>query len=377
MPHLPERSEKVCLNCKADLIGRFCHICGQENVEPKEGFWHMVTHFVFDLFHFDGKFLSTLKYLLFKPGYLSKEHLIGKRASYLHPIRMYVFTSAFFFLIFFNFFQKGEKEINGPNRAEQAKNELQNSKKEVLQVLKMTSVIKNSKLTDSLRKKLTTIEDDINLLNRDTANFIKLKTLESDNANNINIKIDDKDIQLTSLRVYDSIQQSLPNDKKDGFFLKIWKWQIIALKESHHNNSKELGKAIIERFVHMYPQVMFSSLPLVSLILLLLYIRRKNFYYADHLVFTIHFICASFIYILFGLVIDKMYHTVIGRDIPFFTIIMLFLLVYYLFRAMYNFYGQSISKTILKTCILIVINFISVIPLVFGLFIIISIFTTH
>ena len=92
MPHLPERSEKVCLNCKADLIGRFCHICGQENVEPKEGFWHMVTHFVFDLFHFDGKFLSTLKYLLFKPGYLSKEHLIGKRASYLHPIRMYVFT---------------------------------------------------------------------------------------------------------------------------------------------------------------------------------------------------------------------------------------------------------------------------------------------
>ncbi|MGR9993527.1 hypothetical protein ACUOLX_24700, partial [Escherichia coli] len=92
-----------------------------------------------------------------------------------------------------------------------------------------------------------------------------LKTLESDNANNINIKIDDKDIQLTSLRVYDSIQQSLPNDKKDGFFLKIWKWQIIALKESHHNNSKELGKAIIERFVHMYPQVMFSSLPLVSL----------------------------------------------------------------------------------------------------------------
>lgn len=103
MSHGKERKEKDCLNCGAELNGRYCHKCGQENIEPKESFLHLVNHFVEDITHFDGKFFTTLKDLLFKPGFLSKEYLKGRRASYLHPIRMYVFTSAAFFLIFFSF----------------------------------------------------------------------------------------------------------------------------------------------------------------------------------------------------------------------------------------------------------------------------------
>ena len=105
MSHTPERAEKTCLNCGTTVVGRFCHVCGQENVEPKESFWHLVTHFFNDITHFDGKFFITLKDLAFKPGFLSKEYMIGRRASYLNPIRMYVFTSAIFFLVFFSFFQ--------------------------------------------------------------------------------------------------------------------------------------------------------------------------------------------------------------------------------------------------------------------------------
>ena len=96
-----ERKEKICLNCTADLQGRYCHICGQENTEPKESVWGLITHFFYDITHFDGKFFSTLKYLAFKPGFLSAEYVKGRRASYLNPIRMYVFTSAIFFIIFF------------------------------------------------------------------------------------------------------------------------------------------------------------------------------------------------------------------------------------------------------------------------------------
>ena len=104
MSHLKERKEKICLNCNAAIYGRYCHVCGQENLEPQESFWHLVTHFLFDLIHFDGKFFITLKYLLFKPGFLAEEHSKGRRASYLHPIRFYIFTSAFFFLIMFSFY---------------------------------------------------------------------------------------------------------------------------------------------------------------------------------------------------------------------------------------------------------------------------------
>jgi hypothetical protein len=64
--------------------------------------WHLVQHFFNDITHFDGKFFSTVKLLLRKPGFLSAEYIAGRRMSYLNPIRMYVFTSAFFFIILFS-----------------------------------------------------------------------------------------------------------------------------------------------------------------------------------------------------------------------------------------------------------------------------------
>ena len=102
MSHGKERKEKDCLNCGTAVYGRYCHVCGQENAEPKETFFGMVAHFFYDITHFDGKFFTTLKDLLFYPGFLSAEYMKGRRMSYLNPIRMYVFTSAIFFLIFFS-----------------------------------------------------------------------------------------------------------------------------------------------------------------------------------------------------------------------------------------------------------------------------------
>ena len=102
MSHLKERKEKNCLNCQTTVIGRYCHQCGQENLEPKETVWHLVQHFFNDITHFDGKFFATVKLLLRKPGFLSAEYIAGRRMSYLNPIRMYVFTSAFFFIILFS-----------------------------------------------------------------------------------------------------------------------------------------------------------------------------------------------------------------------------------------------------------------------------------
>ena len=104
MSHAPLRKENDCLNCGTLVQGRYCHKCGQENTVPKETFWHMVTHFFYDITHFDSKFFETMKDLVFKPGFLSREYMKGKRASYLHPVKMYVFTSAVFFLLFFGIF---------------------------------------------------------------------------------------------------------------------------------------------------------------------------------------------------------------------------------------------------------------------------------
>jgi hypothetical protein len=97
-------------------MGRYCQACGQENTEPKETFWHMFTHFFYDITHFDGSFFVTLKDLLFKPGFLSREYMLGRRKKYLHPVRMYVFTSAVFFLVFFSMFYVSENEVSKDQR---------------------------------------------------------------------------------------------------------------------------------------------------------------------------------------------------------------------------------------------------------------------
>jgi len=116
LSRLALRKEPICLNCGTSLQARFCHQCGQENTEPHESFWVLIKHFVFDLLHFDGKFFVSLRYLLLKPGRLTKEYLKGKRASYFNPIRMYLFMSAVFFLLIFNLGSSEEaltaKEIN-------------------------------------------------------------------------------------------------------------------------------------------------------------------------------------------------------------------------------------------------------------------------
>ena len=113
MSHQPERKEKDCLNCGTAVHGRFCHVCGQENVVTHQSFWSLTKHFVFDILHFDGKFFHTLKYLFTRPGFVPKEYVQGRRQSYLDPIRMYLFTSAVFFLAFFTFNSIGSGNESG------------------------------------------------------------------------------------------------------------------------------------------------------------------------------------------------------------------------------------------------------------------------
>jgi hypothetical protein len=55
LSHSRQRKDKICLNGDAGMYGRYCHISGRENIEPKEAARSMVTHFFYNITHFDGK----------------------------------------------------------------------------------------------------------------------------------------------------------------------------------------------------------------------------------------------------------------------------------------------------------------------------------
>jgi hypothetical protein len=370
--HLPERKENDCLNCGAIVHGRFCHVCGQENIPPKESFWHLVTHFMYDITHFDGKFFSTLKYLLFKPGFLSHEYLRGRRASYLHPIRMYVFTSAFFFLVFFSMNKQDEVikfNDSQPARITAAKQmkRLEKEKTDFFKDLADTSNSANERV--ALLRMLAITDSDIARLSRDTTYKNKLQTFNQ--GNNFNLFANNKnDTIYKSVTQYDLEQSKLPAGQRDGFMRAKFRRQNIHLREKYKNDGKAIWTAVFDKFKHLFPQMLFVSLPLFALMLRLLYVRRKQFFYVNHIVFSIHLYCGTFIIILAGILLNSLADTLnLGTD----WIGLLFGLAgfFYWYKSMRNFYEQRRAKTILKYFLVLFLS-IFIWIFLFGIFFIFS-----
>jgi len=98
MSHKKYRAESDCLNCGAEVIDKFCHRCGQENVDTRENFFHLVGHFISDYLHFDSKFFRSLIPLFSKPGFLTRQYWEGKRVRYIHPLRLFFFVTIIFMI---------------------------------------------------------------------------------------------------------------------------------------------------------------------------------------------------------------------------------------------------------------------------------------
>jgi len=297
MSHLKERIAKDCLNCGTQVVGRFCQQCGQENVEVKESFLQLVRHFLEDLTHFDGKLWKTIKLLLFKPGSLTKLYMEGKRASYIHPIRMYLFVSAVFFL--FMFTDDVPVSPEGQKSTTEVPKDFASGFKEGFDVE----------------------------LNNDT---VKYKTIAA----------------------YNAAQQKLPESKRDQWLDAIVKKKGIELNEKYQGDKFKIGKALIEKFEHYFSRMLYISLPIFAFFIWVLYQSNKHHFFVDHVIFSIHIYCAFYI-ILFivnmsSIVIDYFSNNSSGI-IGFIAALTLF---FYLYKSLKNHFGQSRKKTVLKFIIL-------------------------
>ena len=92
----------VCLNCGAQLHGKYCHVCGQPvkgMIRPLSGMLHDVADTIFNI---DSRIFHTLLPLYFRPGFLTREYFAGRRTRYVTPFRLYFFLSilAFFTIQF-------------------------------------------------------------------------------------------------------------------------------------------------------------------------------------------------------------------------------------------------------------------------------------
>lgn len=346
MSHIPQRKEKDCLNCGTIVQGKYCHNCGQENAEPKESFWHMVSHFFSDITHFDGSFFTTVKDLLFKPGFLSKEYMKGRRVSYLHPVRMYVFTSAIFFLLFFSFFGPGKDVIQsnlGQPLSPAQRDEYMKSVEEKL--LKDTGNVSLKTMYQHAKDTSfrLTVRD---MLEAQPDSIVKGK--------GVRISFTDRDYR--SFEEYDSVEKTLPPAERDGWIMRRVAKKSIEISNKYRDNPEEALDKFAESTLHRLPYMLLVSLPFFALLLKLVYIRRKQFYYADHGVFTIHLYVFTFLLLLAIFTLKAIQDKFGWGFIEVVTTILSLCLLYYLYRAMQVFYGQGWLKTFFKFLLVVIIS---------------------
>ena len=125
--------------------------------------------------------------------------------------------------------------------------------------------------------------------------------------------------------------------------------------------------------MHHFPQIRFISLLFVALLLKLLYIRRKKFYYVSHAIFTIHLYVFVFIAMLFEMGISELKDLCGWNWLKIINSLFIMVIFFYLYKAMRNFYGQRRFKTIIKY-ILFLFSFLFLTVFLFIIFAFVSIF---
>ena len=96
---LPAKPLTHCENCGAPLAGEFCAQCGQHAIDYRRSLFRVLLDAADSFLNWDTKFLHSLNVLLLRPWRLTNDFNSGRRARYVHPLRLYLIASIIFFLL--------------------------------------------------------------------------------------------------------------------------------------------------------------------------------------------------------------------------------------------------------------------------------------
>ncbi len=250
---------------------------------------------------------------------------------------MYIFTSAFFFLIFFSLFDIRNNHIDNETRAELLKDTT---------FLKIVSAAKTSGDSLKLMEDYRPTGTDLVKVTRDS--------LIPKNGIHFNPTVSG----YQSVGEYDTSQLNMPASRRDGWLKRKFMTRRLELSQSLEQDPRSLIQELFTRFLHNFPKALFISLPVFALLLQLLYIRKKNFLYVDHGIFSTHLYIFSFLVLLVIFGINQLNHYLEWKLLYWIiTFIVIYALIYY-YKAMRVFYGQRRGITIIKYLTLLLLSVI-------------------
>ena len=301
----------LCPNCGALKSGRFCSVCGQNDRDYDNGFWTIARDAVGELFELDGRVAQSLKTIVLKPGQLSVEFEANRRANFVSPIRLFLFTSIIWFFLF-------SISIPEPENVAGGRSEVHVDFVDSQETLGSEDVAHG-------------IEEMRSLL--DPWRVRKLNDILSTESTTIRKR---------TIHGLASVVQNQP----EWEFLKK---QIVTLSVEIIHSPENWVEDVVDNL----PLTMFVLLPWYALLLSLFYIGKKK-RFVHHFVFAIH--VHAFSFLLLSLVIltparstnDNFW----GTFWSVFDLIVILALMCHIYLSFKRFYDDGHAKTIAKYLLL-------------------------
>lgn len=326
MGHDHLRDDKECQNCGHIVEEIYCPHCGQKNTETRQSFGHLVGHFLEDLTHYDGAFWKTIKYLLFRPAFLTKEYLMGKRQLYVPPVKLYIFISFLTFLILAILPEYPEQEDTSKKSEDH------------LTVEQINEVPVNLRDKENVWIKNITVKGNMTLYNPMSYR--------------------------SEMEMY-AIEQLKPDSLRLSPMERVMGGKLIKLYS--HNTPEQVGEKFSDSFSHNIPKIIFIYMPIFAFWLWIFH-SKKRWYFFDHGIFTLHYFAFLLLNMTFILVLSN--YTVpikscIGESMTTIILTALFLCsmfwqVYYFYRAHHKMYHESLIVNFIKSTLMFIINIISI-----------------
>lgn len=334
-----ERGGRVspCKNCAAPVLGAFCAQCGQPTDVHRRSVLHLLHDLFKDIASFDSRILRTVIALFVKPGELSLAFREGRTQRYVPAVRLYLFVSLIFFLFLsitstailqleltttsHRYFSNGSGQVfeekNGVTKpveglkADKNGNVFADTGEGGPQVL-VYGMTADGKVSNDLSAK--------------PFFFAPVRKQHAQISSGIQSVLEHEHAQLASLPISASFTSWLENHLDRML-------KTLAVDPT----------AINGPMTEWIPRMLFVLLPVFAMVLALFYWRqRKDFYFVDHLVFSLNMHSFAFAMILVAVVLARviMGGTVAG--------IALLVIALYLFLAMKRFYKQGWIWTVVK-----------------------------
>lgn len=265
------RKQHDCPNCGTPLAPafEFCPTCGQENHELKVPFRHMVYEFAEGLTHFDAKVWSTLRAMA-TPGRITQEFLVGKRARYVPPVRLYVFVSIVFFFLLNALMghRMRTPDVTAPSPAP----------------ARTDSVAEAAPPRSGVQ---ATVRDGDSTRVVDDGSLSVVYTLSDTDRAAVAARLD----RMTNAQL-DSVVVAMGNPRSNWFKRRF----LVAMVHVPE------GEQALDYIAHMVTRslslLMFLLMPFLAFLLKVFFARRRLYY--EHLIFSIHTHTAFFL--LFSLI---------------------------------------------------------------------------